>query len=262
MALDLGLGDWLWTSPNTFVVTSNAALYCNASIDFVDIDPNTYNISIPCLKIKLEEAKRNNRLPKIVVPVHFSGQSAEMQAIYNLGKEYGFKIIEDASHAIGASYKGSKVGSCQFSDIAVFSFHPVKIITTGEGGMAVTNNPDLYDRLQRHRSHGISSNPAQMIERPADEIWNYQQIMLGYNYRITDIQAALGLNQMKRLDDFVSIRHQIARRYDQELARLPIQLPYQHPDTYSSYHLYVIRIKLGKSPRTQREVYDILQQSG
>lgn len=262
MALDLGPGDWLWTSPNTFVATSNAALYCNANVDFVDIDPNTYNISVDALKTKLEEAKQKNKLPKVVVPVHFSGQSAEMEAIYKLGQEYGFRIIEDASHAIGASYKGNKVGNCQYSDITVFSFHPVKIITTGEGGMAVTNNPELFDRLQRHRSHGITSNPEQMSERPMDEIWNYQQIRLGYNYRITDIQAALGLSQTKRLDQFVALRHDIAKRYDKELAGLPLQLPFQHPDTHSSYHLYVIRVKLGVSPRTQREVYDALQMGG
>jgi UDP-4-amino-4,6-dideoxy-N-acetyl-beta-L-altrosamine transaminase len=262
MALDLGPGDWLWTSPNTFVATSNGALYCNANVDFVDIDPNTYNISIEALKDKLESAKRNNRLPKVVAPVHFSGQSAEMEAIFKLSQEYGFKIIEDASHAIGASYKNQKVGICKYSDITVFSFHPVKIITTGEGGMLTTNDPLLFDRLQRHRSHGITSNPSQMSERPADEIWNYQQIMMGYNYRITDIQAALGLNQIKRLDEFVNIRHRIANRYNQELARLPIQLPFQHPDTYSSFHLYVIRIKLNESPKTQKEVYDALQLGG
>jgi len=260
MAFDLGPGDWLWTSPNTFVATSNAALYCNANIDFVDIDPNTYNISVDALKTKLEEAKQKNKLPKVVVPVHFSGQSADMEAIHKLGQEYGFRIIEDASHAIGASYKGDKVGNCQYSDITVFSFHPVKIITTGEGGMAVTNNPELFDRLQRHRSHGITSNPEQMIKRPLDEIWNYQQI--GYNYRITDIQAALGLSQTKRLDEFVALRHEIAKRYDKELAGLPLQLPFQHPDTYSSYHLYVIRVKSGLSPKTQKEVYDALQRGG
>ena len=262
MALDLGPGDWLWTSPNTFVATSNAALYCNANVDFVDIDPNTYNISIDALKDKLEFAKRNNSLPKVVAPVHFSGQSAEMEAIFKLGQEYGFKIIEDASHAIGASYKNQKVGSCKYSHITVFSFHPVKIITTGEGGMLTTNDPLLFDRLQRHRSHGITSNTIQMSARPADEIWNYQQIMLGYNYRITEIQAALGLSQINRLDEFVYLRHQIAKRYDKELTGLPIQLPHQHLDTYSSYHLYVIRIKSRVATKTQKEVHDALVNGG
>ena len=191
-----------------------------------------------------------------------SGQSCEMAAIQALGQQYGFKIIEDASHAIGGKYKNKTIGSCRYSDITVFSFHPVKIVTTGEGGMALTNNPELANRMQRYRSHGITSDVSRMQTRPADEIWNYQQIDLGFNYRMTDIHAALGLSQMNRLDDFVSRRQKIAKRYDDELADLALQTPWQHPDSYSSYHLYIIRIKLGETKQTQRKVYDALQLAG
>ena len=222
LALGVGPGDRVWTSPNTFVASANCALYCGAEVDFVDIDPCTYNLSVERLSEKLATAKINGTLPKVVIPVHFAGQPCDMLAIHALGREYGFRIIEDASHAIGASYHGTKVGSCQHSDITVFSFHPLKIITTAEGGMATTNDPDLAERMVRHRSHGITSMPDRMRPRPADEIWNYQQIDLGFNYRMTDLQAALGLSQLGRLEQFVKTRRQIARSYDVALARLPI----------------------------------------
>ena len=262
LALDLGPGDWLWTSPNTFVASANAALYCGAQVDFVDIDPITYNISVERLEEKLEQAEKEGRLPKIVMPIHFAGQPCDMPAIHALSQKYGFKIIEDASHAIGASYNNIKVGSCTHSDITVFSFHPVKIITTGEGGMAMTNDDMLTSRLRRLRTHGIINDKALMQPRPENEIWNYQQIELGFNYRMTDIQAALGLSQMKRLDEFVSRRHEIAVRYDAGLRLLPITTPHQVLDTYSSYHLYPIRVSEPESGKTQRQVYDELLKNG
>jgi UDP-4-amino-4,6-dideoxy-N-acetyl-beta-L-altrosamine transaminase len=262
LALGVGPGDWVWTSPNTFVASANCAIYCGAKVDFVDIDPQTYNMSVGCLAEKLERAKANNRLPKVVIPVHFAGQPCDMLAIHELSRQYGFRIIEDASHAIGASYHQIKVGSCQHSDIVVFSFHPVKIITTGEGGMAMTNDADLAERMMRHRTHGITNRCDRMSARPDHEIWNYQQIDLGYNYRLTDLQAALGLSQMHRLDDFVSRRHEIARIYDEAFADLPLISPWQLPGTYSSYHLYPIRIRESKCGKTQRQVYDLLIANG
>ena len=258
MALDLGPGDSLWTCPNTFVATSNCAVYCGASVDFVDMDPNSYNISIEQLKNKLVIAEKNNSLPKILAPVHLSGQSCEMQEIKHLSQQYGFKIIEDASHAIGGTYQESPVGNCKYSDITVFSFHPVKIITTGEGGMALTNDFVLANKMRQYRSHGVTSNPEEMSERPTNEIWNYQQVCLGYNYRMTDIAASLGLNQIKRLTEIVRKRHEIADRYNQELAALPLRRPWQHPDTRSSYHLYIIRLDLDKIQKTQPQIHDEL----
>lgn len=261
LALDLGPGDWLWTSPITFVASANCALYCGAKVDFVDIDPRTYNMSVGALVEKLQKAEAAGCLPKIVVPVHLCGQSCDMAAIYALSQKYGFKIIEDASHAIGGKYKDESIGNCRYSDITIFSFHPVKIITTGEGGMALTNDPLLANLMQRLRSHGITSAPTETQPRLADEIWNYQQIGLGYNYRMTDIQAALGHSQMQRLQVFVEKRHRIAERYDTELANMPIQLPWQSPDSYSSYHLYPVRIKSTVSGATQRQLYDTLRAS-
>ncbi|KRB51036.1 UDP-4-amino-4,6-dideoxy-N-acetyl-beta-L-altrosamine transaminase [Rhizobium sp. Root708] len=266
LALELGPGDVLWTSPTTFVASANCALYCGAGVDFVDIDPKTYNMSVERLAEKLAEAEKLGKLPKVVVPVHLSGQPCDMPAIKALADRYGFKIIEDASHAVGARYRtgaGEKftpVGDCRFSDITVFSFHPVKIVTTGEGGMALTKNPLLADRLQRFRSHGITSDREQMVPMPDDEIWNYQQILLGYNYRLTDIQAALGISQMSRIDGFIRQRHKIAERYDREFANLSITTPWQSPDIYSSYHLYVIRVR--DQGITQRKLYDGLQDAG
>ena len=262
LALNLGPDDWLWTSPNTFVASANCALYCGAKIDFVDIDPYTYNMSVARLSEKLKQAEKKGRLPKIVMPVHFGGKPCDMPEIYALSQYYGFKIIEDASHAIGARYGNIKVGSCTHSDISVFSFHPVKIITSGEGGMAMTNDEALANRLRRLRSHGITNDKALMQPRPDNEIWNYQQIELGFNYRMTDIQAALGLSQMTRLDEFVKRRQQIAEKYDKALKKLPIVIPWRSMNTYSSYHLYPLRINEAESGKSQRQVYDMLWQEG
>lgn len=241
MALDLGAGDTLWTSPNTFVASANCALYCGARVGFVDIDPASHNMSVSRLAARLEEAASSGTLPKVVVPVHFAGQPCDMARIRELGEQYGFAIVEDASHAIGARYQGTPVGACAFSDMTVFSFHPVKIVTSGEGGMILTNRRDLYERLLRLRSHGITRDPQQMDGTP-DGPWSYQQVELGYNYRITDIQAALGASQLERLEQFVTRRNDLARRYQQLLAGLPLALPACAADRSSAWHLYVVRV--------------------
>ena len=261
LALEVGPGDIVWTSPITFVASANCALYCGATVDFVDIDAATYNMSVSVLEEKLEKAEKAGRLPKVVIPVHLAGQSCQMSEIYELSKKYGFKIIEDASHAIGGRYLNEPVGNCRFSDICVFSFHPVKIITTGEGGMALTNNPDLATALNRYRSHGIVRHPSEMTKIP-DGPWYYQQLDLGYNYRMTDIQAALGLSQMSRLDEFVSSRHLLANRYNELLKEDWIELPWQHPHTYSGLHLYIIRLKKNKQGITHRQLFEKLRTSG
>ena len=262
LALGVGQGDVVWTSSITFVASANCALYCGARVDFIDIDPLTYNLSVERLMEKLIAAEKAGRLPKVVIPVHLCGQACEMESIYALGQQYGFKIIEDASHAIGGKYKNEPVGNCRYSDITVFSFHPVKIITTGEGGMAITNNSTLAKQMRLLRSHGITSLPEDMHLRAAEEIWNYQQIELGFNYRMTDLQAALGRSQIRRLDSYVEKRHQIAQRYDKELAALSIDIPKQHLDSYSSFHLYSIRIKRNQCTKTQGEIYKSLQAAG
>ena len=261
LALGVGPGDLVWTSPITFVASANCARYCGADVDFVDIDPRTYNLSVASLVEKLEQAKRDGRLPKVLIPVHFSGQSCEMEAIHALSTQYGFKIIEDASHAIGGSYKGGKVGNCNYSDITVFSFHPVKIITTGEGGMAVTNDLQVVKHMARLRSHGITRYPSEMT-CPPDGAWYYQQIELGFNYRMTEIQAALGVSQMRRLDEFVTQRQLIAQRYDDLLKDSPLTLPWQLTDTDSSLHLYVVRIPSGSLNVGRREVFDRMRSDG
>jgi UDP-4-amino-4,6-dideoxy-N-acetyl-beta-L-altrosamine transaminase len=260
LALNVGAGDHVWTSPITFVASANCAVYCGAKIDFVDIDPKTYNISVSKLAEKLVNAKKNNCLPKVLIPVHFSGQPCDMEAIFQLSLEYGFKIIEDASHAIGAKYKGVPVGSCTYSDITVFSFHPVKIITTGEGGMAVTNNIQLYAQMQRLRSHGITRDPSEMTHAP-DGPWYYQQLDLGYNYRMSDIHAALGLSQIKRLDEFIERRHKIAKLYNELLEDSNFQIPYQANDSFSSFHLYVIRVNNSKL-KNRKEIFERLRSNG
>lgn len=260
LALGLGPGDWLWTSPNTFVASANCALYCGAQVDFIDIDPRTYNLCANALGTKLQQAEREGRLPKIVIPVHFAGQPCDMLAIHALSEKYGFKIIEDASHAIGASYNDIKVGSCSHSDITVFSFHPVKIITTGEGGMATTNDSKLSERLMRLRTHGITTKPELLHARPQNEIWNYQQVELGFNYRMTDFQAALGMSQMSRLVTFVERRRTIAAEYDRAFASLPVVTPWQSPGGRSCYHLYTIRTRQSDCGKTQRQLYDALLQ--
>jgi len=261
LALGLGKGDWLWTSPVTFVASANCGLYCGAEVDFVDIDPQTYNLYPNALKAKLEQAKKDNRLPKVVVAVHLSGQPCNMEAIAALAQEYGFKVIEDASHAIGGKHKDEFIGSGRYSDITVFSFHPVKIVTTAEGGMALTNDDGLAERMNLLRSHGITRDPALMTHEP-DGPWYYQQVDLGFNYRMTELQAALGVSQMQRLDDFVSRRHDLAKRYNELLADLPVTLPWQHPDSYSGLHLYVIRLQLDNINRSHREVFEALKQQG
>lgn len=261
LAADLGKGDTLWTSPNTFVASANCGVYCGANVDFVDIDPFTYNLSVQAFREKLEHAAENNTLPTIVIPVHFAGQSCEMEEIRQLANQYGITVVEDASHAIGGLYKQTPVGSCQFSDMAVFSFHPVKIITSGEGGMVVTNNEKLYQKLLLMRSHGITRNSELMTEA-AHGPWYYQQIELGYNYRITDIQAALGLSQIKKINRFVKRRNEIALKYNQELSGLPLRLPLQIPESYSAYHLYVIRVKLDQINLTHKDVFEALRDAG
>lgn len=261
LALGLGPDDWLWTSPVTFVASANCGLYCGARVDFVDIDPQTYNLCPKALAAKLEQAEQEGRLPKVIVAVHLSGQSCDMAAIHELGQRYGFRIIEDASHAIGGKYKGEFIGCGRYSDITVFSFHPVKIVTTAEGGMALTNDDHLASRMNLLRSHGVTRDQNLMTHEP-DGPWYYQQVELGFNYRMTELQAALGVSQMDRLDDFVARRHELAKRYDDLLADLPITTPWQHPDSYSGLHLYVIRLQLDKISRTHREVFESLREQG
>lgn len=261
LALGLGVGDRLWTTPVTFVASANCGLYCGAEVDFVDIDPRTYNLCPQALERKLEQAEREGKLPKVIVPVHLCGQPCDMQAIHALAQRYGFKVIEDASHAIGGKYQGEFIGNCRYSDITVFSFHPVKIITTAEGGMALTNDAELANKMALLRSHGITRDPAQMTHE-ADGPWYYQQIDLGFNYRMTELQAALGVTQMERLDQYVARRHQLARRYDDLLASLPVTTPWRHPDSYSGLHLYVIRLQLDQIGKTHRQVFEALRAQG
>lgn len=260
LSLGLGKNDTVWTSPNTFVASANCALYCGASVDFVDIDPTTYNMSVSALQTKLETAQRENRLPKIVIPVHFAGQSCDMRAIHALSQEYGFRIIEDASHAIGGRYLNKAIGGCQYSDITVFSFHPVKIITTGEGGVATTNDKTLIEIMQRLRSHGITRDNKLFIGS-ADGDWSYQQIELGFNYRVTDIQCALGLSQMQRIDKLIEKRHAIAQIYNEALADLPVTTPTVTADCYTALHLYAIKLQ-NCSRDKRKQVFDAMRNAG
>ena len=261
LALGLAKGDWLWTTPNTFVASANCGLYCGAQVDFVDIDPRTYNMSTKALEQKLVIAEKEGTLPKVVIPVHFSGQPCDMAAIHALSQKYGFKIIEDASHAIGGKYKDEPIGKCRYSDITVFSFHPVKIVTTAEGGIAVTNDPELAEQLNLLRSHGVTRDEG-LMTKPADGPWYYQQIELGFNYRMTDMQAALGVSQMQRLDEYVAKRHELAKHYNELLKDLPITLPWQHEDSYSGLHLYVIRLQLDKISKTHLDVFNGMREAG
>lgn len=293
-ALDLGPDDWLWTSPITFVASANCAMYCGAKVDFVDIDPDTYNLSVKALASKLDQAEKNGQLPKIVIPVHFAGQPCDMPAIHALGQRYGFRIIEDASHAIGASYLNApfsslrrdidertideignsrlnavhsgdpnriKIGACAHSDITVFSFHPAKIITTGEGGIALTNSAALQQKIALLRGHGITRDPLSMTHE-SEGPWYYQQIDLGYNYRISELHAALGLSQMQRLDIYVARRNELATRYNQLLENLPVTVPWQAPGTNSAMHLYVIRLQRDKVTKSHRKVFESLREQG
>ncbi|WP_198589401.1 UDP-4-amino-4,6-dideoxy-N-acetyl-beta-L-altrosamine transaminase [Vibrio breoganii] len=261
MALGLGEGDRLWTTPVTFVASVNCGLYCGAKVDFVDIDARTYNMCPVKLESKLKQAKANGTLPKVVVPVHLCGQPCDMKAIHALSLEYGFSIIEDASHAIGGEYYNSPIGNCEYSDITVFSFHPVKIVTTAEGGAALTNDQILAEKMELYRSHGITRD-ADKMEGESHGGWYYQQIELGYNYRMTELQAALGVSQMTRLNEFVSARHRLAKRYNELLTKLPIALPYQLENTYSGLHLYVIRLKLDEISLSHKQVFEALRENG
>jgi UDP-4-amino-4,6-dideoxy-N-acetyl-beta-L-altrosamine transaminase len=261
MALGLEHGDWLWTSPVTFVASANCGVYCGAQIDFVDIDPKTYNLCPKALEAKLIQAKQEGKLPKVVVGVHLCGQPCDMKSIHALSMRYGFKVIEDASHAIGGKYHGKYIGNGCYSDITVFSFHPVKIITTAEGGMALTNSKALSTKMDLYRSHGITRDPKMMI-RNSDGPWYYEQVDLGYNYRMTELQAALGINQMHRLDTYVAKRHELAQIYDKHLRDLPVILPQQHSDGYSGRHLYVIRLRLCLIKKTRLEVFTELRENG
>jgi UDP-4-amino-4,6-dideoxy-N-acetyl-beta-L-altrosamine transaminase len=281
LALELGPGDRLWTVPNTFVASANCGRYCGAEVDFVDIDPHTWNLSVPKLREKLAQAKKHGKLPKVLVPVHFAGQPTEQEAIWALAQEFGFRVLEDASHAIGASRNGEPVGSCRWSDITVFSFHPVKIITTGEGGMALTNDSELAERMTMLRSHGITRDPAR-IQRNSHEPapldshpppfgqafqghiapWYYEQQMLGFNYRMTDIQAALGTSQLQRLEAYIDRRNALASRYGKALRGLPLKLPTVQPDNKSAFHLYVVRLKAAFAAKTHRQVFEELRLRG
>jgi len=261
LALGLGEGDWLWTTPVTFVASANCGLYCGAKVDFVDIDSATYNMCPEKLEQKLITAKANGTLPKVVVPVHLCGQPCDMASIAKLAKEYGFKVIEDASHAIGGKYHDQPIGNCEHSDITVFSFHPVKIVTTAEGGAALTNQKELADKMALLRSHGITRDPEMMTEASHGG-WYYQQVDLGFNYRMTELQAALGVAQMQRLDEFVAARHVLSERYRQLLSELTLVLPYQLGNTYSGLHLFVIRLKLDEISLTHKQVFDALREKG
>ena len=261
LALGVSTEDRVWTSPNTFVASANCALYCGATIDFVDIDADSYNISIDALKIKLQIAEKSGQLPKVLIVVHFSGQSCEMKAIKKLSDQYGFTIIEDAAHALGGEYLDHKVGSCYYSDITIFSLHPAKMITTGEGGVVLTNKPDIAEKIKLLHSHGITKDP-QLMSKESEGLWYYQQLELGYNARLTDFQAALGLSQLQRLDSFVNQRRNLAKHYNSKLISLPLTTPWQHPDSRSSWHLYVISLKLDQITKSRKQVFEQLRQAG
>ena len=261
LALGLGKGNWLWTSTNTFVASANCGLYCGAKIDFVDIDPLTYNLSVTGLERKLIQAKQEKKLPKVLIPVHFAGQSCDMKRIHYLSQEYGFKIIEDASHAIGGKYLDKPIGGCQYSDITVFSFHPVKIITTAEGGLATTNSKDLAENMRLFRSHGVARDQGLMTSQ-SEGAWYYQQVDLGFNYRMTELQAALGVSQMQRLDEFVAKRHILKDRYNSLLNGLPIIKPYQDKNSYSALHMYPIKIELNKVSKNRKQIFNELREDG
>jgi UDP-4-amino-4,6-dideoxy-N-acetyl-beta-L-altrosamine transaminase len=261
LAIGAGPGDVVWTVPNTFVASANCARLCGADVDFVDIDPKTYNIDERALEQKLVHAKAAGRLPKAVIPVHFSGRAPDQEAIWLLAQQYGFKVIEDASHSVGATHNGERVGSCRWSDIAVFSFHPVKIVTTAEGGLATTRNPELGDRIARLRTHGITKDE-RLLSRKDEGGWYYEQIELGLNYRLTDLQAALGLSQLRRLNEFLLRRRALVARYDRLLADVPLQRPLIDVLNESAWHLYVIRIDPKRAGKTRRQVYDAMRAAG
>ena len=261
LALNLKPGDLIWTSPNSFVASANCALFCDAKVGFVDIDPLSYNLCVDKLEEKLIDARNRNKLPKIVIPVHFAGQSCNMLKIHHLSKEYGFKVIEDASHAIGSKYLDFPVGGCKYSDITVFSFHPVKIITTGEGGMAMSNSKKLTEKMKLFRSHGVTRD-TNLISKEKHKLYYYEQIELGFNYRMTELQAALGISQMNRLDNFVNSRHKLKKRYDLMLENECLIKPYQNPDCFSSLHLYPIKVNLTEHKNSRDKIFNRLRDSG
>lgn len=261
LALDIRPGDTVWTSPISFVASSNCALYCGANVDFVDIDAKTYNMCPQKLEQKLIEARKSASLPKVVIPVHLCGQSCDMEIIHKLSREYGFKIIEDASHAIGGKYLGLPIGGCQYSDLTVFSFHPVKIITSGEGGMVLTNSPEIGAKIARLRSHGIVRDSQSMV-KDSDGPWYYEQVELGYNYRMSDIHAALGLSQFNRLNQFVAERNQIADSYDNLFKEIDIITPHRDEKSYSAFHLYVVRLNSDNDLLSHKQVFLSLRDSG
>lgn len=261
LALGVKKGDKVWTSPVSFVASANCALYCGADVDFVDVNPITYNLCPELLEKKLIQAKKSGDLPRVLIPVHLAGQSCDMAKIYELSQRYSFRIIEDASHAIGGQYKESLIGGCRFSDITVFSFHPVKIITTGEGGMALTNSKKLADKVRLLRSHGIIKDQS-LMQGPIDGPWYYEQTSLGYNFRMTDLQASLGISQSKRLDSIIERRRSIASKYDRELEALPLITPAQSLDCLSSWHLYIVKLKLSEISRTKKEVFESMREKG
>jgi UDP-4-amino-4,6-dideoxy-N-acetyl-beta-L-altrosamine transaminase len=261
LALGLKKGDWLWTSPNSFVASANCALYCGASIDFVDINIDTYNLSSDKLEEKLILAKKANKLPKIIIAVHFGGLSCNMERIHSLSKKYDFRVIEDASHAIGGNYHGKPIGSCLFSDITIFSFHPVKIITTGEGGIALTNSIKIYEKMQQLRSHGITKEKSNFVmNNPGD--WHYEQHFLGFNYRMSDIHAALGVSQLDRLDDFIKQRRLLSKNYDSKLIKLPIIIRSEPKGSHSAMHLYVIRLMDNYNSKSRKRIFNELKAKG
>src|SRR3990167_2174504 len=260
LALGITVNDIVWTSPNTFLSSANCARFCGAQIDFVDIDEKTYNLCPDKLEAKLLTAEKLDKLPKIIIPVHFAGQSCDMKKIHQLAKKFNFHIIEDASHAIGATYLDKRIGCCQYSDITIFSFHPVKIITTGEGGAALTNSKEIAEKIRLYITHGMTRDSKKM-ENPSNDLWYYEQIELGFNYRITDIHCALGLSQLKKIDTFIRKRHELVARYNEGLKYLPLTLPYQHPDTYSSFHLYVICLMAEYKNKTRAQLFNELRQA-
>ncbi len=260
-ALGLGPGDWLWTTPITFVASANCGLYCGAKVDFVDIDPKTWNLCPKALEKKLIEAERKQCLPQVLVAVHLCGEPCDMLAISELSRRFGFHVIEDASHALGGKYQGERIGCGRYSDITVFSFHPVKSITTAEGGMAVTNSNMLSRKMDLLRGHGITRDPDWMTQRPAGP-WCYEQVDLGFNYRMTDLQAALGISQANRLDGFVARKHELAHRYDKQLVDFPVILPYRNSENYSGMHLYVVRLRLDEIKKSHRCVFESMRGQG
>ena len=261
LSLGLSKEDILWTSPITYVASANCALYCGAEVDFVDIDPLTWNISVEILEEKLKTARKIKKVPKILVLVHLAGNPCDLQKVFDLSKEYGFSIIEDASHALGSKYSGEHIGSSVYSDISVFSFHPVKNITTGEGGMILTNNQKLSEKIHLYRSHGITRDTKKMINKE-EGLWYYEQLLLGFNFRMSDIHAALGISQMNSLDKFISKRNDISQIYTEELKGLPLTIQRVRKEDLSAWHIFVIRLKLSELKLSRLEIYNSLRNMG